>query len=180
MVQAAQMITSGIEGAMLVAAPYGHAGRFQAAAASLLAGLLRDKTESSRCPLTTRIIPLWVYLAHHLRRLGAPYVQPVPLQPLQKDHLDRLRPPCGAGPRQRSAREPLHLRRKQSGYSPGGGTRDTTETGRSPAWTRPMAALGSRAKAGLHAPAAGDVGPWRWLGRRRSVQAMHTAMGSLR
>ena len=45
--QAAQMIASGIEGAMLVAAPYGDAGRFQAAAASLLAGLLRDKTESS-------------------------------------------------------------------------------------------------------------------------------------
>src|ERR1035438_6952833 len=30
--QAAQMITSGIEGAMLVAAPYGDTGRFQAAA----------------------------------------------------------------------------------------------------------------------------------------------------
>ena len=45
--QAAQMIASGIEGAMLVAAPYGDTGRFQAAAASLLAGLLRDKTEFS-------------------------------------------------------------------------------------------------------------------------------------
>ena len=45
--QDAQMITSGIEGAMLVVAPYGDAGRFQAAATSLLGGLVRDKTESS-------------------------------------------------------------------------------------------------------------------------------------
>jgi hypothetical protein len=32
---------------MLVAAPYGDTGRFQAAAKSLLAGLVRGKTESS-------------------------------------------------------------------------------------------------------------------------------------
>ena len=35
----ARMIVGGLEGAMLVARPYGNIGRFQAAAANLLAGL---------------------------------------------------------------------------------------------------------------------------------------------
>jgi len=48
--EAAQMIVSGIEGAMLVAAPYGDTGHFQAAAASLLAGLAGGKTEPARWP----------------------------------------------------------------------------------------------------------------------------------
>jgi TetR/AcrR family transcriptional repressor of nem operon len=39
------MIVGGLEGAMLVARPYGDAARFQAAAASLLAGLLADPSE---------------------------------------------------------------------------------------------------------------------------------------
>ncbi len=38
----ARMIVSGLEGAMLVARPYGDIARFQAAAASLLAGLTRE------------------------------------------------------------------------------------------------------------------------------------------
>jgi TetR/AcrR family transcriptional regulator, transcriptional repressor for nem operon len=37
----ARMIIGGLEGAMLVARPYGDVGRFQAAAANLLAGLTR-------------------------------------------------------------------------------------------------------------------------------------------
>ena len=41
----ARMIVGGLEGAMLVARPYGDAARFQAAAASLLAGLLADPSE---------------------------------------------------------------------------------------------------------------------------------------
>jgi hypothetical protein len=38
------MIVSGLEGAMLVARPYGDIARFQAAAANLLAGLTRGTT----------------------------------------------------------------------------------------------------------------------------------------
>jgi TetR/AcrR family transcriptional regulator, transcriptional repressor for nem operon len=41
----ARMILSGLEGAMLVARPYGDITRFQAAAASLLSGLARDTAE---------------------------------------------------------------------------------------------------------------------------------------
>jgi len=36
-------------------------------------------------------------------------VQPSCLRPLQEDHLDWLRPACGAGPRRGPAREPLYL-----------------------------------------------------------------------
>ncbi len=36
-------------------------------------------------------------------------MQPCRLRPLQQDHLDRLRPACGPGPRRGPAREPLHL-----------------------------------------------------------------------
>jgi TetR/AcrR family transcriptional regulator, transcriptional repressor for nem operon len=47
----ARMIVGGLEGAMLVARPYGDVGRFQAAAASLLAGLSPSVGELARAGL---------------------------------------------------------------------------------------------------------------------------------
>ena len=47
---AAQMIVSGLEGAMLVARPYGDTHRFQAAASRLLAGLTRTPRGRRRKP----------------------------------------------------------------------------------------------------------------------------------
>ena len=43
----ARMVVGGLEGAMLVARPYGDVARFQAAAASLLAGLSPSVGESA-------------------------------------------------------------------------------------------------------------------------------------
>ena len=45
--EAARMIIGSLEGAMLVARPYGDVGRFQAAAASLLAGLTRPAASTA-------------------------------------------------------------------------------------------------------------------------------------
>ncbi len=46
----ARMIVGGLEGAMLVARPYGDIARFQAAAANLLSGLTRDTAGPARQP----------------------------------------------------------------------------------------------------------------------------------
>ena len=43
------------------------------------------------------------------------------LRPLQEDHLDWLRPACGAGPRRDPAREPLRLPLNQPQGRPGRG-----------------------------------------------------------
>ena len=48
-------------------------------------------------------------LRYHRRSVRSTHVQPGCLRPVQEDHLDRLRPACGAGPRRGPAREPLHL-----------------------------------------------------------------------
>ena len=54
------------------------------------------------------------YAWHHRRSVRSTHVQPSCLRPLQEDHLDWLRPACGAGPRRGPAREPLHLSAKTS------------------------------------------------------------------
>ena len=54
------------------------------------------------------------YTWHHRRSVRSTHVQPSCLRPLQEDHLDWLRPACGAGPRRGPAREPLHLSAKTS------------------------------------------------------------------
>ena len=54
------------------------------------------------------------YAWHHSRSVRNTHVQPSCLRPLQEDHLDGLRPACGAGPRRGPAREPLHLSAKTS------------------------------------------------------------------
>src|ERR1022692_3599720 len=48
-------------------------------------------------------------LGYHRRSVRSTHVQPSWLRPLQEDHLDWLRPACGAGPRRGAAREPLHV-----------------------------------------------------------------------
>ena len=54
------------------------------------------------------------YTWHHYRSVRSTHVQPSCLRPLQEDHLDGLRPACGAGPRRGPAREPLHLSARTS------------------------------------------------------------------
>src|ERR1019366_5229588 len=49
------------------------------------------------------------YTWYHRRNVRSTHVQPSRLRPRQEDHLDWLRPACGAGPRRDPAREPLHL-----------------------------------------------------------------------
>jgi TetR/AcrR family transcriptional repressor of nem operon len=44
----ARMIVSGLEGAMLIARPYGDIGRFQAAAEGLISGLVRETIQDER------------------------------------------------------------------------------------------------------------------------------------
>ena len=54
------------------------------------------------------------YAWNHYRSVRSTHVQPSCLRPLQEDHLDGLRPACGAGPRRGPAREPLHLSARTS------------------------------------------------------------------
>ena len=63
------------------------------------------------------------YAWHHYRSVRSTHVQPGCLRPLQEDHLDGLRPACGAGPRRGPAREPLHL---SAGTSLNGGQAAST------------------------------------------------------
>ena len=54
------------------------------------------------------------YAWNHHTSVRSTHVQPSCLRPLQEDHLDGLRPACGAGPRRGPAREPLHLSARTS------------------------------------------------------------------
>jgi peroxiredoxin family protein len=68
-------------------------------------------------------------LGHHRRSARSTHVQPSYLRPLQEDHLDWLRPACGAGPRRGPAREPLHVPLKPASTPARPRARYTKKTG---------------------------------------------------